>query len=147
MSERLRITLGNNTSVTADLLWNHAPATCRAVVDSLPLEYMAFHAMYSGSEIALEAPTIGRLSIENPTTRMRPWELAYIHLGAEEYFGVDSDTAEIAWVYDVDGQPAMFEGAVPCGVFARIAATPEFYDACVRMRRAGEQVVRIELER
>lgn len=141
----IRLTfIEENVSATATLLWDRAPGICAKLIERLPLNGNSFHAMYSGSEIALEVPHLPKIELEHATTMMSPGEIAYVHLSAGEYYGVESDISEICWVYDIDGKPSMYEGAVPVSVFARLDDVPEFIAVCFRMRLEGQKELRIE---
>lgn len=144
--DRISVTfVEEQVSGLARLLWDEAPRTCEQVLRILPLEVQAVHAIYSGSEIALEVPQLPQFELENPTTNAQPGDIACVYLPAEDYYGIDQDLPEILWLYDSDARPGMFEGPVPIGVFARFDDLAPIAAASMDMRVAGAKRVRIDV--
>ena len=130
----------------AVLLEEDMPRTCGELVKHLPLEGLAIHARYSGSEVAMLLPTHTKIHREKATCAVLPGDVAYVWLNRDDHYGLDDDVSEICWFYDRDAQPRMFEGPVRVNVFAHIEGdTSEFYKACADTRMSGAKKVRIAL--
>jgi hypothetical protein len=143
--DRITVTfVDDQISGSARLLWDEAPNACEQVLGILPIEVEAVHAIYSGSEIALEVRDLPQFELENPTTNAQPGDIACVYLPAEDYYGIDEDLPEILWLYDSDARPGMFEGPVPISVFARFDDLAPIAAASMAMRTAGAKRVRIE---
>jgi hypothetical protein len=105
----------SGTIATATLLWDKAPRTCRAIVDSLPFTSHCFHGRNSGAEALLLTPkVISHLpqdETENGTTEHRLGDVLFgferagsCHGGAAANWsssggGGGGDVSEIAWIY------------------------------------------------
>lgn len=123
---------------TAELLWQDAPQTCLAVCRLLPCRGTAHHGIYSGSECVLVLDELLRLDQENARSRVTKGEVAFTWMAAGSSYGVDRDSAEVCWFYDIDAEPRMWEGPVKVNVFARIVEPADtFYAVSRRMRREG----------
>ena len=72
--EKLEMTFDKGGSLTATLLWDKAPKTCEAIVNTLkkgPLTARLLHAQFAGSEVYFEDfPVEGEIPYENLTLRM-----------------------------------------------------------------------------
>lgn len=143
---RLRVTFVDaGVSATAALDPSRAPRTVAGVLDALPLEGRATHAIYSGSEIAFFIPPTLWLPQENATNRVLPGDLAYYRFRGGEHYGFPDDVAELCWFYDRDASPSMPDGPVRVNVFGRFTeGWDEFAAACRAMRTEGATQVRVE---
>lgn len=127
-----------HTCCVAELLWDAAPQTCRAIVDLLPIRGPVHQAIYSGSESVLVLDRVVKLDKENATANVKRGDLAFTWMMAGSGYGVTSDFAELCWFYDHDARPSMWEGPVEVNVFARIIEPADaFYAICRRIRREG----------
>ena len=130
----------------ARLLEEEMPRTCSELLKHLPLESIATHARYSGSEVAMLLSTEIRIGREKATCAVETGDVAYIWLNRDDHYGLDDDVSEICWFYDKDSTPAMAEGPVRVNVFARIEGdASEFYKASADTRITGVKNVRITL--
>lgn len=72
--EKLELTFEKWGTVTATLLWEKAPETCAAIVETLrkePVTARLLHAQYAGSELYFEDfPTEREIPFENTTLRI-----------------------------------------------------------------------------
>ena len=132
--------------VHARLLEEEMPRTCGELVKHLPLESVATHARYSGSEVAMLLSTEIKIGREKATSAVQTGDVAYVWLNRDDHYGLDDDVSEICWFYDKDSTPTMAEGPVRVNVFARIEGdAAEFYKASANTRITGVQNVRISL--
>ncbi len=147
MAKRLKIEYVDlKVSVTAELLEKEMPRTCEAILKALPIEGIATHARYSGSEVATLISKDVRIAREKATCCVEKGDIAYVWLNRDDHYGLDDDVSEICWFYDKDAQPKMFEGPVLVNIFAKMAGdTSAFYKACANTRITGVQKIRFSL--
>ncbi len=117
----------------AILLDEEAPALCAAIRARLPVSGLAHHAVYSGSEVALDLSPPLMLPPSNQTLRALPGDVAFYCLEGGLWQGFPRPVSELLVVYDRDGVPSMPWGPVPVCVFARIVRGLEEF---VRVSRA-----------
>ena len=130
----------------ARLLEEEMPRTCGELLKHLPLESLATHARYSGSEVAMLLSTDIKIGREKATSAVQTGDVAYVWLNQDDHYGLDDDVSEICWFYDKDSTPTMAEGPVRVNVFARIEGDArEFYRASADTRITGVKNVRISL--
>jgi hypothetical protein len=130
----------------ARLLEDEMPRTCHEIVKHLPLESMATHARYSGSEVAMLLSTDIKIAREKATCAVQTGDVAYVWLNRDDHYGLDDDVSEICWFYDKDSTPSMAEGPVRVNVFASIEGDAAgFYTASAETRISGAKNVRISL--
>jgi hypothetical protein len=130
----------------ARLLEVEMPRTCNELVKHLPLENIATHARYSGSEVAMLLSTDIKIGREKATSAVQTGDVAYVWLNRDDHYGLDDDVSEICWFYDKDSTPTMAEGPVRVNVFARIEGdAKDFYKASADTRITGVKYVRISL--
>jgi hypothetical protein len=130
----------------ARLLEEEMPRTCNELLKHLPLESIATHARYSGSEVAMLLSTDIKIGREKATSAVQTGDVAYVWLNQDDHYGLDDDVSEICWFYDKDSTPTMAEGPVRVNVFARIEGDAgEFYRASADTRITGVKNVRISL--
>jgi len=130
----------------ARLLEEEMPRTCHELLKHLPLESIATHARYSGSEVAMLLSTDIKIGREKATSAVQTGDVAYVWLNQDDHYGLDDDVSEICWFYDKDSTPTMAEGPVRVNVFARIESdAEEFYKASANTRITGVRNVRISL--
>ena len=132
--------------VRARLLEEEMPRTCNELMKYLPLESIATHARYSGSEVAMLLSTDIKIGREKATCAVQTGDIAYVWLNQDDHYGLDDDVSEICWFYDKDSTPTMAEGPVRVNVFARVEGdAQEFYKASADTRITGVKNVRISL--
>lgn len=132
--------------IRARLLEEDMPRTCNELIKHLPLESIATHARYSGSEVAMLLSTDIKIGRERATCAVQTGDIAYVWLNQDDHYGLDDDVSEICWFYDKDSTPTMAEGPVRVNVFARIEGdSKEFYKASANTRITGVKNVRISL--
>jgi hypothetical protein len=64
-------------TISATLLEDRAPKTCRAIVNALPVESEILHAMWAGEEIFFKAFP-AQFEYEQPTKIVQPGDLAMV---------------------------------------------------------------------
>ena len=133
-------------TVRARLLEEEMPRTCSELVKHMPLESIATHARYSGSEVAMLLSTDIKIGREKATSAVQTGDVAYVWLNQDDHYGLDEDVSEICWFYDKDSTPTMAEGPVRVNVFARIEGdTADFYKSSANTRITGVKHVRISI--
>jgi len=68
-----------------------APATCRAVMETLPVAGLARHGIYSGSEIYLVLPGLLSPPREHATTIVRPGDVGFLTVQKGSGYGIDEE--------------------------------------------------------
>ena len=135
-----------NISARARLLDDEMPRTCGELVKHLPVESIAIHARYSGSEVAMLLSSDIRIGREKATCVVETGDVGYVWLNQADHYGLDNDVSEICWFYDKDSKPAMAEGPVRVNVFAKIEGdATEFFKASANTRITGAKNIRINL--
>jgi hypothetical protein len=133
-------------SAEAILLEDRAPDTCDAVRRHLPLDAMARHAIYSGSEIYAVWPSSFIVAPENATSDVCPGDIAYYYAAGGDHYGFADDLCEVCLFYDADSSPRMAGGPIRVNLFARMIGDPEpFFAVCHRMRLEGQKHLRIRV--
>lgn len=130
-------------AASARLLREEAPETCRAVLDSLPVEDVARHGIYSGSEVYLVLPALRTPPREHATTIVGPGDVAFLTVAKGSGYGIEEDYSEVCWFYDLDATPSMPEGPIAVNVFARLHDADDFFAVCRRMRLEGAKRLEI----
>ena len=131
------------SSAPARLLREHAPETCRAVLEALPAAGSARHGIYSGSEVYLVLPEILAPPREHATTIVAPGDVGFLTVEKGSGYGIDETYSEVCWFYDLDATPSMPEGPIAVSVFARLYDADAFFSVCRRMRLEGSKRVEI----
>ena len=146
-SDTIRLSFPDErVAAEARLLWDRAPATCKAVLSLLPCAGPSHHGIYSGSECVFLLDTVLRIDKENATSDVSKGDVAFTWLAAGSGYGIEHDFAEICWFYDLDAQPRMWEGPVTVNVFARLLDPCDpFFQVCRNMRRDGVKRFHIEV--
>jgi hypothetical protein len=102
---RLSFPHHNGPVVTAQLLWEQAPLTCKAIVDALPFNTVSWHGRNSGAEALCLTPSviygIPQDATENAKTDHKKGMLCFgVELAGQAVGGAGSDDAsEIAWFF------------------------------------------------
>jgi hypothetical protein len=130
-------------AASARLLPEHAPETCRAVLDALPAAGPARHGIYSGSEVYLLLPALLRPPREHATTIVAPGDVGFLTVEKGSGYGIEESYSEVCWFYDLDATPSMPEGPIAVNVFARLHDADAFYAVCRRMRLEGAKRLEI----
>ena len=74
MTETVRLTVGEAT-LKLRLLTDEAPNTCRAFLESLPVDSAAIHAKFAGDEFYFMIPRL--VDPENSVSRVEPGDVVY----------------------------------------------------------------------
>ena len=160
MSRAIRITLETlGVSCIARLLDDHAPRTCDAVWDALPLANEVWHAKYASNEIYCMVPPLGsEPGLENPTLTPIPGDICYFSFPTGQFQhsfkvqrGIDhlDSVVDLAVFYGRNNflwDPAI--GPVPGNVFGTIIeGFDEFAAACHDVYRNGSAGERLAYAR
>ncbi len=125
-------------SVSVHLFTDHAPTTCQAVKDSLPLTGEAFHDIWSGRVIFVPLVPALQIPVENPTMYVVPGDVFFYerpeHLDRGCPYGYLA-LSEIGVVYGRDSLPSGPRGPKVINLFGHIDAG---LDALARL---GEQMI------
>jgi len=79
MAKQILLEFERGGQVTATLLEDEAPETCKSVLAALPVENVVRHAMWAGEEIFFDGfPLRDELEYENATNDVKPGDLAVI---------------------------------------------------------------------
>lgn len=145
MARRIRFEFPQDDVVArARLLEEDAPRTCEAIWEVLPVEGLARHGIYSGSEVLLFIPPEVQPPRENAISRVRPGDVGYYSFDERGEAGGTQPVAEIAWFYGPDARPSMPDGPVAVNLFARFdEGFDALVDLCERMRLEGAKALRI----
>lgn len=136
-----------NVKAKAELRWDAAPETCKAIQELGTIAGTAHHGIYSGSECVLLLEKLLRLAPENATSKVTRGDVGFTWMAAGQAYGVTQDFSEICWFYDIDAEPRMWEGPVAVSLFARIIEpADDFYLVCRRMRREGIKPFRVDFD-
>lgn len=101
MVKKIVIEFERGGSVTATMLEDMAPETCRIIWDSLPVDAKVLHAMWAGEEIFFDGFPISRdMPLENATNNVKPGSVM---------------TGASFWVRD--GQPCFKKGQTTFAIF------------------------------
>jgi Protein of unknown function (DUF3830) len=135
--------LDEDVAVRATLLREHAPETCAAVLDALPVSGLARHGIYSGSEVYLVLPELITPPREHATTIVGAGDVGFLTVGKGSGYRIDEAYSEVCWFYDLDAIPSMPEGPIAVNIFARLHDADDFFSLCRRMRLEGAKRLEI----
>jgi len=148
MSEKIVLEfVDQKIKAEAVLLTELAGDTCDMILKVLPIEGMALHARYSGSEIAMriEPKVMADMSkLKNTTSVCTPGDVAFFCGEAGLSFKRHEDLSEFAIFYDQDVVPCEPEGPVAPSIFAHIDKDfEEFQEVCFDIRRTGQKKLKV----
>ena len=93
-----------NITARARLLEDEMPRTCGELLKHMPLQSIATHARYSGSEVAMLFSTDIKIGREKATSAVETGDVAYVWLNQDDHYGLDDDISEICWFYAKDSK-------------------------------------------
>jgi hypothetical protein len=129
--------------LSAAVLWDSAPETCRAVLNALPLEAMVSHSRWSGREVNFPiALGPGAPPRENDTTTVNTGDVIYWREWERE-----AKACEALAVYYGAEVTRDHRGYLPVNVFARIpqGQWPLATEIGLRIWRQGFERVRMRV--
>ena len=148
------------TTATATLLWDKAPQTCKAIVQTLPIRSYCFHGRNSGDEALLLTPQaishVPQNSSENATTEHLLGDVLFGFEKAGTCYGgaaSSGDASEIAWIYGPAAQACFWvpKNDGSCGFrreiaslnrFAKIDGNPmKFYAESAALQHTGRLAI------
>ena len=123
--EKLKLEFEKWGTVTATLMWDEAPETCAAIVESVqrePVTADLLHAQFAGSELYFEDfPTEGDIPLENSTLRLdENYFATNKHPGGVLAFYVNPDVLSFCFVYGEIIPRRVVDVEIALNVFAEI---------------------------
>ena len=117
--------------ISATLLTDRAPKTCKAVLAALPVEAEAIHAMWAGEEIFFGAFP-AKFEYEHPTKDVKPGDLAMV-----------PRSSSFCIFYGRSMPRKAVDQGVDVTVFGQVDDVPGMAAIGKRVRRQGVEKVRI----
>ena len=144
--EKLEIEFEDGRTVTATLMWDDAPKTCRAIVDALPVESETLHAQWAGSELYFEDfPTDEDIPFENTTSRSEDYLLTNKIPGGVLAFYVNPDVRSFCFVYDEIIPRRKVDTEIELNVFAKIDDPEMATEIGKESRREGPPKMKVNV--
>ncbi|MBN2334935.1 DUF3830 family protein [Candidatus Bathyarchaeota archaeon] len=145
---QLEITFEKGGTLTATLLEDKAPMTCKAIVEALPVTATVLHAQYAGSEVYFEDfPARDDIPFENTTSRMD--ENLYLtnkHPGGVLAYYVNPKVKSFCIVYGETVPRRTVDVEIALNIFAEIDDKRLAAELGNRVRRQGVEEVTISLK-
>jgi len=143
MSKRLLLEFERGGQVTATLLEDQAPRTCKAVLASLPIENKVIHAKWAGDEIFFDGfPLQGELEYENATNDVKPGDVAVI--STQAYIPtLGKGKTSFCIFYGKSRPRKSVDETVDVNVFAGINDTEKMTEIGRRVRLSGSEKILI----
>ena len=147
---KLRITIGKEVAVLADLLEEDAPNTSSVIWNRLPIKTRAVHDIWSGHVIFLHLDPIVMLPAENLLTYLPTVGDIFYYYRPPHYFRGSpyerSEDAEIGIVYDRDSRPQGVRGPKAVNLFANIPKSTigSFQKVCERILYDGTRDIELD---
>ncbi|MHC4716363.1 MAG: DUF3830 family protein [Planctomycetota bacterium] len=118
--------------VSATLLEDRAPKTCKGVLDALPVEAEVIHAMWAGEEIFFQGYP-GVFEYEQPTKLVQPGDLAMVPRSGSFciFYGRSIPRGAVDQEIDVT-------------VFGRVDDVKAMADIGARIRRQGVEKIAVK---
>lgn len=141
MSKHIVMEFERGGAVTATLLTDEAPKTCRTVLDALPHENLMIHAMWAGEELFFDGfPVKEYLDFENETNEITTPVLALVANPASKKFRHSKEGAFCVF-YGRSRPRKNVDETVDVNVFATFADTAELLTVSRRIRMEGAEKV------
>lgn len=135
MGKKIVMEFEKGGKIIASLLEKEAPATCRAILNALPVEHEMIHAMWAGEEVFFDGfPAKETVGSEHATTDISPGDLAY-----------NGPSNSFCIFYGRGIPRSAVDQEIELNVFARCEQVEEAAKLCKRIRRQGIERVKISL--
>jgi len=146
MSKQLLLEFERGGQVTATLLEDEAPKTCKAVSASLPIENKVIHAKWAGDEIFFDGfPLHGELEYENATNDIKPGDVAVI--STQAYLpSLGKGKTSFCIFYGKSRPRKAVDETVDVNVFARIDDIEKITEIARRVRFSGSEKILIKVK-
>ncbi|MHC0039067.1 DUF3830 family protein [Pseudoneobacillus sp. C159] len=124
--------LDSDVTLTAELLSDKAPETCRAFLDLLrePVHTTGKHAMYTGREVSIQLPIsrcehtpLHEPAKENLTCFPQPGDILFTFMPAYAWGGIPYPIYDFGLFYGKEARTFFPAGWIPGNLFARIVAS------------------------
>ena len=146
---QLEISFEKGGVLTATLLEDKAPETCKAIVETLPVTSEVLHAQYAGSEVYFEDfPARDDVPFENTTSRLdENYYLTNKHPGGILAYYPNPEVKSFCIVYGEIVPRRKVDIEIPLNIFAEIDDWERAVELGNRVRREGVEKVTIRLKR
>lgn len=146
MSKQILFEFERGGQITATLLGDKAPKTCKAVLSSLPVEKEVRHAMWAGEEIFFDDfPCAVELPYENATNSITPGDIAVISQ-QNLLSGIQKGYVSFCIFYGKGRPRKSMDTTVDVNVFARIDDVEGMANICKRVRLKGTEKMKIRVK-
>jgi len=146
---RLEISFEKGGTLTATLLMDKAPETCKAILEALPVTSEVLHAQYAGSEVYFEDfPARDDVPFENTTSRVdENMFLTNKHPGGVLAYYPNPKVKSFCIVYGEIVPRRLVDVEIPLNVFAEIDDKEKAVELGSRVRREGVEKVTVKAKK
>ena len=146
---QLEISFERGGILTATLLEEKAPETCKAILEVLPVTSEVLHAQYAGSEVYFEDfPARDDVPFENTTSRLDDdMYLTNKHPGGILAYYPNPKVKSFCVVYGEIVPRRTVDVEIPLNIFAEIENKDKAVELGNRVRREGVESITIKLKK
>ena len=146
---QLEILFERGGILTATLLEEKAPETCKAILEVLPVTSEVLHAQYAGSEVYFEEfPARDDVPFENTTSRLDDnLYLTNKHPGGILAYYPNPKVKSFCVVYGEIVPRRTVDVEIPLNIFAEIENKEKAVELGNRVRREGVESITIKLKK
>ena len=146
---QLEISFERGGILTATLLEEKAPETCKAILEVLPVTSEVLHAQYAGSEVYFEDfPARDDVPFENTTSRLDDdMYLTNKHPGGILAYYPNPKVKSFCVVYGEIVPRRTVDVEIPLNIFAEIENKEKAVELGNRVRREGVESITIKLKK
>ena len=146
---QLEISFERGGILTATLLEDKAPETCKAILEALPVTSEVLHAQYAGSEVYFEDfPARDDVPFENTTSRLDDdMYLTNKHPGGILAYYPNPKVKSFCVVYGEIVPRRTVDVEIPLNIFAEIENKEKAVELGNRVRREGVESITIKLKK
>ena len=146
---QLEISFERGGILTATLLEDKAPETCKAILEVLPVTSEVLHAQYAGSEVYFEDfPARDDVPFENTTSRLDDdMYLTNKHPGGILAYYPNPKVKSFCVVYGEIVPRRTVDVEIPLNIFAEIENKDKAVELGNRVRREGVESITIKLKK
>jgi hypothetical protein len=146
MNKKIVMEFERGGTISAQLLENEAPHTCKAIIKALPFEHMMIHAMWAGEEIFFDGiPLPEHLEFENETNDVEPGAVACIATPGHRGLAAKGITSFCIF-YGKSRPRKGVDHTVEVNVFGKISDLEGIGRISRRIRTEGAEKVLIKLK-
>ena len=146
---KLEISFEKGGTLTATLLEDKAPETCKAILEALSVTSEVLHAQYAGSEVYFEDfPARDDVPFENTTSRVdENMYLTNKHPGGVLAYYPNPKVKSFCIVYGEIVPRRLVDVEIPLNVFAEIDDKEKAVELGSRVRREGVEKVTVKAKK